>query len=93
MTNNVEAITVTIEIDTTELEKSLQLAKELETTLEKANRLLDQLTSGKNERDQEHEIKVDASSLALSLGRPSSLYPRVSKANRGLGSLNTDETH
>lgn len=43
-----ETITVPIKVDTKELEKSLQLAKELETTLEKANRLLDQLTSGKN---------------------------------------------
>lgn len=42
-----ETITVPIKVDTTDLETSLQLAKELEATLEKANRLLDQLTSGK----------------------------------------------
>lgn len=46
--SKVETITVPIKVDTTDLETSLQLAKELEATLEKANRLLDQLTSGKN---------------------------------------------
>ncbi|WP_338217902.1 hypothetical protein [Lacticaseibacillus salsurivasis] len=43
-----EVITVPIEVDTKGLKEALRLAKELETTLEKANRLLGQLTSDKN---------------------------------------------